>query len=72
MMVRVRATPNFCFSCWLSNSRRRQTSSRIEAVRAAVAQFGAARDLPKTYYSQDLVQDQLARREWVPPDKSSF
>ncbi len=47
----------------------RPAGSRIEAVRAAVTQFGSARDLPKTYYSHDLVQDPVARREWVPPDK---
>ena len=47
----------------------RPAGSRIEAVRAAVAQFGSARDLPKSYYSQDLVQDPVARREWVPPHK---
>lgn len=47
----------------------RPAGSRIEAVRAAVEQFGSARDLPKTYYSHDLVQDKVARREWLPPDK---
>jgi hypothetical protein len=42
---------------------------RIDAVRAAVEHFGTARDLPRTYYTHDIVRDQVARRQWVPPQK---
>jgi hypothetical protein len=44
-------------------------SSRLEAVRCAVQAFGGSRDLPRSYYSFDLVADRRARHEWVPPDR---
>jgi hypothetical protein len=42
--------------------------SRLEAVRAAVAAFGAKRDRFRRFYSFDVVRDRRARREWVAPD----
>lgn len=43
--------------------------SRLEAVRAAVSRFGEDRELPKAFYSFDLVRDRKARREWILPDR---
>ena len=43
--------------------------SRFEAVRAAVSAFGENRNLPRLFYSFDLVSNRRARREWVPPDR---
>ena len=45
-------------------------ASRLEAVRAAVALYGANRDRYKSFYSFDVVRDRQARREWVAPDRS--
>ncbi|MBY0507248.1 MAG: hypothetical protein K2X03_25255 [Bryobacteraceae bacterium] len=42
---------------------------RLAAVNAAVARFGAARDLPKSFYTHDVVRNATARREWVPPER---
>src|ERR1700756_898085 len=39
-------------------------ASRLEAVRAAVALYGANRDRYKLFYSFDVVRDRRARREW--------
>ncbi len=43
--------------------------SRLEAVRAAVAEFGGDRDRFRLFYSFDVVRDRRARREWVAPDR---
>jgi len=43
--------------------------SRLEAVRAAVAEFGADRDRFRLFYRFDVVRDRRARREWVAPDR---
>jgi hypothetical protein len=43
--------------------------SRLDAVRTAVATFGAARRLHEAYYSFDVVADRQARVVWVPPDR---
>jgi hypothetical protein len=43
--------------------------SRLEAVRAAVAEFGRDRDRFQRFYSFDVVRDRRARREWVAPDR---
>jgi hypothetical protein len=43
-------------------------TSRLEAVRAAAAVFGAERDRFRLYYSFDVARDRRARREWVAPD----
>lgn len=45
--------------------------SRLGAARKAVAQFGGARDLYKSFYEHDVVRDRQARREWVAPAKSA-
>lgn len=45
-------------------------ASRLEAVRAAVAQYGANRDRYKLFYSFDVVRDRRARREWIAPDRN--
>jgi hypothetical protein len=42
--------------------------SRLDAARGAVAAYGEARTLSALYYSTDIVNDALARREWVEPD----
>ncbi len=42
--------------------------TRLDAVRSAVAAFGAARGLHAAHYSFDVVADRRARAEWVPPD----
>lgn len=44
-------------------------ASRVDAVRSAVAAFGAARSLHAQRYSFDVVADLRARAEWVPPDR---
>ena len=43
--------------------------SRLEAVRAAVAEFGGERGRFRLFYSFDVVRDRRARREWVAPDR---
>lgn len=43
--------------------------SRLEAVRAAVAEFGGDRDRFRLSYSFDVLRDRRARREWVAPDR---
>jgi hypothetical protein len=43
--------------------------SRLEAVRAAVEEFGRDRDRFRQFYSFDVVRDRRARREWVAPDR---
>lgn len=43
--------------------------SRLEAVRAALAQFGEASGHYRRFYNLDVVQDRRARREWVAPDR---
>ena len=45
---------------------------RLEAVRAAVAEFGGDRERFRRFYSFDLVRDRRARREWVAPDREQF
>ena len=42
--------------------------SRLDAVRAAVAEFGGDRDRFRQFYSFDVVRNRRARREWVAPD----
>ena len=42
---------------------------RLEAVRAAVAEFGGDRERFRLFYSFDVVRDRRARREWVAPDR---
>lgn len=44
-------------------------SSRWEAVRVAVAEFGRDRDRSRLFYSFDVLRDRRARREWVAPDR---
>ena len=44
-------------------------ATRFEAVRAAVAAFGAARTLHAEHYTFDVVADRRARAVWVPPDR---
>jgi hypothetical protein len=44
-------------------------ASRLDAVRAAVAEFGRDRDRFQRFYSFDVVRDRRARREWVAPDR---
>lgn len=48
----------------------RNFESRLEAARETAAVFGEDRDLFKLYYSFDVVRDQRARREWIPPDRT--
>ena len=43
--------------------------SRLDAVRAAVEEFGRDRDRFRQFYSFDVVRDRRARREWVAPDR---
>jgi hypothetical protein len=46
-----------------------QATSRLDAVRGAVAAYGEARRLHTLYYSQDLhAADTVARQQWVEPD----
>ena len=49
----------------------RRSDTRLDAVRAAVERFGFSRDLPKTYYTHDIVRDRVARREWVAPERQA-
>lgn len=49
--------------------RRGQFSSRLEAARAAIAEFGEDRDHYRLYYSFDVAHDRRARREWIAPDR---
>lgn len=42
---------------------------RLEAVRAAVAEFGGDRERFRRFYSFDVVRDRRARREWLAPDR---
>jgi hypothetical protein len=49
------------------NGRRK---SRFDAAVHAVERFGEDRDLPRLFYSFDVVRDRRARVEWVPPDRS--
>jgi hypothetical protein len=42
--------------------------SRLEAVRDAVARYGAQSGLFRQYYSFDVVKSVDARREWIAPD----
>ncbi len=44
-------------------------ATRFDAVRSAVAAFGAARSLHAAHYSFDVVADRRARVEWIPPDR---
>ena len=44
-------------------------ATRLDAVRSAVAAFGAARSLHTQHYSFDVVADRNARANWVPPDR---
>jgi len=46
--------------------------SRFEAVRHAVNQFGADRNRFRLFYSFDVVNDRVARKEWILPDRDSF
>ena len=43
-------------------------ASELDAVRAAVAEFGEKRKLHADYYSFDVVGSDEARARWVPPD----
>lgn len=52
--------------------RERKLSSRLEAARGAVAEFGPRRDCYLDYYTFDVAKDRRARREWVPPDRADF
>jgi hypothetical protein len=45
-----------------------QASSRLDAVRGAVAAYGEERALHKLYYSVDIVSETTARHQWVGPD----
>lgn len=40
----------------------------LEAARTAVTMLGWQRDLPRLYYSFDVVLSSEARRKWIPPD----
>ncbi len=51
--------------------RRPEFSSRFEAVRGAVAEFGEDSNLYRRYYSFDVLKDRRARREWIPPDRTA-
>jgi hypothetical protein len=39
-------------------------------VESTVLRYGQERKLHETFYTFDVVADRLARREWVPPDKT--
>lgn len=41
----------------------------LQAARTAVTMLGSQRDLPRLYYSFDVVQSRKARRKWIPPDR---
>ncbi len=49
-----------------------QFTTPFAAVEAAVLRYGQERKLHETFYSYNVVADRRARREWVPPDKSSL
>jgi hypothetical protein len=42
-------------------------TSRIDAIAAAVKEFGSVRGLHRAYYDFDVVNSQTARAEWVEP-----
>jgi hypothetical protein len=44
-------------------------ASRLEAVLAALGQFGHCSGHYRKFYNFDVLADRLARREWVPPDR---
>lgn len=48
--------------------RRGGFATRLDAVRAAVEEFGEDRNLHRKFYSFDVVADRRARREWIKPD----
>jgi len=48
--------------------RRAECASELDAVRAAVAEFGERRKLHAEYYSFDVVGSAEARAGWVRPD----
>jgi len=48
--------------------RRGEHASELEAVRAAVAEFGEQRKLHGSYYGFDVVASPEARAGWVAPD----
>jgi len=48
----------------------RRNGTRLDAVRDSVRCFGRASDLPQRYYTHDVVRNQVARREWVPPERA--
>jgi hypothetical protein len=43
-------------------------ASRLQAARLAVANFGEGRGLHTAYYSGDIVNNRIARRQWIEPD----
>jgi hypothetical protein len=45
-------------------------STALDAVQAAVREFGNARDLHRRYYDHDIVTDALARSTWVQPPRA--
>ena len=45
---------------------------RLEAVRAAVAEFGGDRERFRLFYSFDVVRDRRARRGWAAGDKATW
>ena len=45
-------------------------TSRFDAAVRAVERFGEDRDLPRLFYSFDVVRDRRARTEWISPDRS--
>jgi hypothetical protein len=47
----------------------RRGGTRLEAVQAAVTRFGSRSDLPRTYYTHDVVRNKVARHQWVPPER---
>ena len=47
-----------------------QFATPFAAVESTVLRYGQERKLHETFYTFDVVADRLARREWVPPDKT--
>jgi hypothetical protein len=45
-----------------------QPASRLQATRLAVSAFSSRSGLHKDYYSGDVVQNTIARRQWLQPD----
>ena len=45
-------------------------TGKIEAIQAAVAEFGSTRSLFRAYYDFDIVKSQTARAEWIPPSEA--